>query len=115
MVDESKLDLPSMWEPETDSLRLKALGKLAEELAECNAAVARCIIQGIDECEPITGKINRHWLQDEIADVEVCIEHAKRILGLDRDRITARITKKYTYLKRWLDSTALTQAQGGAE
>lgn len=47
------------WHPMTDAINLAHLGKLAEELNECGAAVARCIIQGIDGSEPVTGKPNR--------------------------------------------------------
>lgn len=49
----------SPWHPMTDSVDLKHLGKLMEELGECQAAIARCIIQGIDSAEPVTGKINK--------------------------------------------------------
>lgn len=96
---------PSFWWPETDPVRLKVLGKLGEELAEGGAAVARCIIQGIDEVEPTTGKINRHWLEDEIADIEANIEHAKKTFRLDRDRITARTGRKFEYIARWIKHT----------
>ena len=46
------------WQPERDPIRLAILGKLLEELAEAQAIVARCIIQGIDESEPVTGVHN---------------------------------------------------------
>lgn len=59
MSNENTLGFPNPWHPISDPVDLKHLGKLSEELGECSAAVARCIIQGIDECEPVTGKINR--------------------------------------------------------
>lgn len=59
-------DQPSLWIPNTSSLDLAVLGKLAEETAELGASLARCIIQGVIESEPVTGKPNREWLEDEI-------------------------------------------------
>jgi hypothetical protein len=57
------------WRPMTRPIDLKHLGKLGEESNELGAAISRCIIQGIDEREPVTGKPNRQWLAEEIADV----------------------------------------------
>lgn len=89
------------WHPMTDTVDLKHLLKLVEELNECGTASARCMMQGIDEAEPVTGKVNREWLQDELADVwanmELVIEH----FGLDFTEIyTRRNAKKYR-LKEW--------------
>ncbi len=94
---------PSPWTPETDAMRLKVLGKLGEELNECGSAASRCIIQGIDEAEPVTGKINRAWLEDEIADVLANVDIAMDRLALDRGRIALRADRKRSYLERWLD------------
>lgn len=93
----------SPWTPERDSLRLRVLGKLLEELNEAGAASARCIIQGIDEAEPTTQKINRHWLEDEIADVLACAELAIRHLGLHRAIVEQRTKDKLDYLGVWCD------------
>lgn len=62
------------WMPEQDQLRLAALGKLVEEAAELAGRAARCIIQGIDEIDPDSGRTNRAELEREIADVQACIE-----------------------------------------
>lgn len=101
MVDIDKLKDPSPWIPMQSPIGLKHLGKLAEELSECGSAVARCIIQGIDEAEPVTGKLNRAWLEDEIADVyanlELCIIH----FNLDLGRIHNRVLKKKEHLSIW--------------
>lgn len=94
---------PSPWHPESDPQRLKVLGKLAEEASELGAALARCIIQGIDEREPVTGKVNREWLEDEIADVRANIIVATRHLGLNTERMAERMERKATYIHRWLD------------
>lgn len=92
---------PNPWIPESSPIRLKHLGKLGEELSECGAAVSRCIVQGIDEAEPVTGKINRRWLEEEIADVyanaELVIEH----FGLDSNFINERAARKEAFLRRW--------------
>lgn len=85
----------------TDQLDLKHLGKLAEETNELGSAIARCIIQGIDEQQPVTGKFNREWLEDEIADVLANIELVAEHFELDRVRIWKRSQSKHNDLKRW--------------
>lgn len=93
---------PNPWNPEQDPIRLKVLGKLTEELAEGAAAAARCMIQGIDESEPVTGKPNRTWLTEEVADilanVEIVIEH----FALDAEAIALRASTKHEFLTTWL-------------
>lgn len=91
------------WHPMTDVVDLKHLGKLAEETGELGAAVARCIIQGIDEVEPTTGKVNRDWLEDEIADVAANAQLVTERFGLDKDRIRARAERKAAQLRTWHD------------
>jgi len=83
----------------TDPVDKKTLGKLLEELGECTSATARCLIQGIDEAEPITGKINRQWLQEEIADVYANLALTVERFNLDIDK--KRIDSKMTRLKNW--------------
>lgn len=89
------------WNPITDPVDLKHLGKFAEELGECGAAVARCIIQGLDEAEPTTGKINREWLSDEIADVLAGVYLTIERFGLDELGIRKRATRKIMGLREW--------------
>ena len=89
------------WHPMTDMVDLKHLGKLAEELGEATAAVSRCIIQGIDEAEPETGKINRDWLQDELADVMAGILLVIERFKLDDIYMDDRTKRKLQHLKRW--------------
>lgn len=89
------------WQPMSRPIDLKHLGKLNEELGEATSAVSRCLIQGIEECEPITGKSNRTWLEDELADVEAGVELAKRHFGLDRERMRARVARKIAHLSAW--------------
>lgn len=89
------------WHPMSKPVDLKHLGKLGEELGECSAATARCIIQGIGASEPVTGKGNREWLEDEIADVignaKLVIEH----FGLNLARIRRRAKTKAKRLRTW--------------
>lgn len=92
---------PSPWHPMTDPIDLKHLGKFVEELNECGSAAARCIIQGIDECEPSTGEINRDWLTKEIADVLCNAELVIERFSLDYSMIKARKIMKREYLKKW--------------
>jgi hypothetical protein len=101
LSDADKLRDASPWQPITDAVDLKHLGKLGEECNELGSAISRCIIQGVDEAEPVTGKLNREWMEDEIADVEAGIELAKRRFDLDRDRIHRRRIKKMLHLLKW--------------
>ncbi len=68
-IDADELKPASPWHPMKDPVQLKIFGKLIEELGELQAALARCIIQGLDEYEPVTNKPNKQWVADEIADV----------------------------------------------
>ena len=94
-------DGPNPWTPMTGVQDIQVLGKFAEELSECASVCARCLIQGIDEVEPSTGKANRSWLEEEVADVlanlEIVIEH----YNLDMNAIDKRADFKIEYLKRW--------------
>jgi|ERR1043166_38391 NTP pyrophosphatase (non-canonical NTP hydrolase) len=89
------------WRPMTRPIDLKHLGKFAEELGEAVSAVQRCIIQGIDEKEPITGKPNRQWLQDEIADVLANIDLVIAHFELSRADIVVRMERKKIHLRGW--------------
>jgi hypothetical protein len=91
----------SPWHPITNPKHLKCLGKLGEELGECSAATNRCIIQGIDEVEPVTKKQNRLWLEEEIADVLVNIDRVMETFNLDQDRIQARAERKRPLIAAW--------------
>lgn len=92
---------PNPWTPISDPIDLKHLGKFSEELSECGSAVARCVIQGIDEREPSTGEPNRDWLTKEIADVLCNAELVVERFGLNRDFIAERVAFKREHLQRW--------------
>jgi hypothetical protein len=94
----------SDWSPITNEYFLAILGKAGEELCECSTAIFRCIIQGIDGKEPVTGKVNEQWLEDEIADVQAMLDHVVIRLRLDRDRIAKRKRTKYVWKSRWFES-----------
>jgi len=72
----------SPWFPEQDRVTLAVLGKLIEECNELSARAARCIIQGIDEKDPGSGRANIDELEREAADVMACLEMAQRRLGV---------------------------------
>lgn len=98
----SKLtDGPNPWMPMTGVQDIRVLGKFAEELGECASAVARCLIQGIDETEPTTGVCNADWLEDEIADVLANITLVIAEYDLDFEYIQSRAEGKIEYLERW--------------
>jgi hypothetical protein len=93
----------SEWQPTTNAADLAHLGKLGEELNECAAAASRCVIQGIGESHPVTGKLNRDWLEDEIADVMMMIDRVTDHFGLDRNRMTRREEMKRLFQEPWFE------------
>ena len=103
MANADELRDANPWHPMSNAVDLKHLGKLAEELSEAGAAVARCIIQGIDEAEPVTGKINREWLQDELADVIANIGLVVDRFKLDKMAMVHREVRKKQHLRQWHD------------
>lgn len=106
--------LVSPWVPEQDVGKQKRLGKAVEEGGEYVSAVARCFIQGINENEPVTGKPNKQWLEEEAADVMATMSHLIDHFELDWDFINARARKKYEQLGKWfkmeISDEALRQA-----
>ncbi|WP_332763883.1 hypothetical protein [Phenylobacterium sp.] len=100
LVDDKPLN---PWEPTTDPLDLAILGKLIEEQSELGSAAARCIIQGFEQHEPITGKPNRVWLTEEIADTLANIDKVIEHFGLSEMNIADRRALKLGRLDRWHD------------
>jgi NTP pyrophosphatase (non-canonical NTP hydrolase) len=89
------------WTPTTDLRMLRRMGKLGEELGEAQAVASRVIIQGIDEVDPSTGKVNRQRLQDELADVQAQIGCTVIALGLDQDYMARRTADKIRQMGEW--------------
>lgn len=97
----------SPWRAEPDPVKLAILGKLAEETGELQAAIARCIIQGVDGVHPVTRKPNVEWLQEEIADVLNMLEFCDRLFDATDEIINQgrmRRVKKRMHIDQWLDS-----------
>lgn len=89
------------WTPTTDLMMLRRMGKLQEELAELASVAARCIIQGIDEVDPGSGKVNRQRLIDELADVQAQISCTVQALDLDRNYMARRTAEKTRQMLVW--------------
>jgi len=89
------------WVPTSDPIELAILGKLQEELAELQGIVARIIIQGIDEVEPVTKVPNRVALQHEVADVYATLSVTVSQYRLNPNEITERVTAKIAHLYKW--------------
>lgn len=96
------------WHPITDSVDLKHLGKLLEEINEqievlgkLGKIVARTIIQGIDGINPEDQKVNKRWLEEEIADVQGNSELVIERFGLDAEFIRQRADNKKMRLRTW--------------
>lgn len=96
------------WHPITDSVDLKHLGKLSEEineqievLSKLGKVVSRCIIQGMDGSNPADGKSNKRWLEEEIADVVGNSELVIERMNLDKLFIRERADDKKIRLRTW--------------
>lgn len=96
-----EMNPPSPWQPEQDKIRLAALGKLLEELGEASAIVARCIIQGVDEGEPVTGKPNREALWQELADIKAATSIVEDVFDLPPMEMDVRVARKRLHLRMW--------------
>lgn len=97
-----KADVPlNPWNPITDPVTLKHIGKLQEELGELQAALARVLIQGIDEVEPVTKKSNRLWLTEEMGDVHAGLKLLVEHFDLDYEAMFTRAEIKSKRLREW--------------
>lgn len=103
MSDHNNMKPPSLWRAEPDEVKLLALGKLIEELNECGARAARCIIHGIESIDPDTKKVNSFELEKELADVDALFRLVLAKLDLNMDFICERSTVKYEHKRQWLD------------
>lgn len=97
------LEALNPWHPITDPVDLKHLGKLGEETNELGTVVSRCIIQGLDGINPTDGKVNKRWLEEEIADVIGNAELVGERFGLDWEFIFIRAEEKKRRLRTWHD------------
>lgn len=100
----------SPWMPEQDRIRLAVLGKLAEECSELAGRAARCIIHGLDERDPESGRKNREELGREMSDVSACIEMIER--GHFALRGLGRIADKRDGFRRWHDMIRAAETTG---
>lgn len=91
----------TLWKPEPDVILHQALGKLAEECAELSQAVARCLIQGYHEEEPVTHKLNRTQLREEVADVKAAMRWLFDVLDQPFEGESERERRKFDGFKRW--------------
>ncbi|WP_207747540.1 hypothetical protein [Pelagibacterium limicola] len=89
----------SPWMPEQDRIRIAVLGKLAEECNELAARAARCIIHGLHEVDPDSGRYNIDELEREMADVFACLSVARMRLRAEPD--INRIETKMQGFARW--------------
>lgn len=95
-------DLISPWKPEPDVVIHQALGKACEEASELANILARCLIQGINSSEPVTGKPNLQALFEEIADLDAAVQWLREVLDNGYDQYDgARADRKLAGFHRW--------------
>lgn len=89
------------WKPETDIVLHQALGKLAEECNELAKIATRCVIQGYAEADPVTEKLNRTQLMEEVADVKATMRWLFDVLDIPFNGESQREARKFDGFKRW--------------
>jgi NTP pyrophosphatase (non-canonical NTP hydrolase) len=91
----------SPWVQEPDPMKIRRLGKTVEELGELIAVLGRCIIQGVDAADPVTGEPNISKLQKETADALTQLGRNVNALKLDAQFIHDRIVEKDMQMDEW--------------
>lgn len=89
--------------------KLEALGAqdrdqaayMVRDLGYLIAAASRCLIQGIDECEPVTHTPNRDWLNEAIWRLLNSFDDAIRYYELDVEVMGKRLVRKMDHLIIW--------------
>lgn len=89
------------WKPETNVVLHQALGKLAEECSELAKIATRCMIQGYAEADPVTQKLNRTQLMEEVADVRATMQWLFDVLDKPFKGESPREARKFDGFKRW--------------
>lgn len=85
----------------TDPLDIAIIGKFAEELGECSAIVARCMIAGMEEINPANGLTNIECLKREMADVIAGLAIVGAHFKIKEPELTQRAERKVAFLNRW--------------
>ncbi|WP_234907379.1 hypothetical protein [Rhizobium rhizogenes] len=89
----------TLWKPEPDVIIHQALGKACEEASELANILARCLIQGLDQSEPVSGKPNRQALFEEIADLDAAVQWLRELVDDEYDG--DRADRKLNGFRRW--------------
>jgi hypothetical protein len=89
----------TLWKPEPDVIIHQALGKACEEASELANILARCLIQGLDQSEPVSGKPNRQALFEEIADLDAAVQWLRELVNDEYDG--NRADRKLNGFRRW--------------
>lgn len=97
----AQMKKPNPWIPEENLIIRAILGKFIEEAGEAITAASRCLIQGLDEKHPITGKANIQWLEEEFDDLENMIKQARRRFQLESSYV--RLGNKERHINEWIE------------
>lgn len=100
-INSAKAGTINPWMPEPDAMVHQVLGKIGEECNEMGAALFRCLIQGFDESEPVSGKPNRRQFWEEVADIEAAIAWAKETLNAPDFSMEDRRARKLAGFRAW--------------
>lgn len=99
---------PNAWIPMTEAIDIKHIGKLQEEVTELmealfklDKALSRALIQTMSGVIPHEEKINKQWIEEEIADVKANMELVEKHFNLNIDFIEERKNNKKEFLSKW--------------
>ncbi|MGQ8634415.1 hypothetical protein ACUTJJ_23360 [Agrobacterium sp. DKPNP3] len=95
------MSIINAWKPEEDVVLHQALGKLAEECSELAKIATRCMIQGYAEADPVTEKLNRTQVMEEVADVRAAMRWLFDVLDIPFKGESQREARKFDGFKRW--------------
>ena len=101
--------------PDPKVIEDAGISEVLVALARCSTAVARCIIQGIDESHPVTKRPNKIWLDWAMNDV-VALGYGMLYhqVPSDTTHVPKRIIEKVEHKQAWheLILLELAKAQG---
>jgi hypothetical protein len=78
---------------------IACLAPFCEALGVAAGAVARCMANGVEGNDAITGEPHRKWLEEKLAHVLASAAAVTKQFGLDQTNIAAQTLRRTEYLQ----------------